>query len=76
MKRKKMIDEIIFQNTEKLPSETWERVTVDELIDDSVPVGGVSISKSDIDWLLNGGVIVDKTDCEHTRLIMLNNERG
>ena len=49
MKRKKMIDEIIFQNTEKLPSETWERVTVDELVDDSVPVGGVSISKSDID---------------------------
>ena len=76
MKRKKMIDEIIFQNTEKLPSETWERVTVDELIDDNVPVGGVSISKSDIDWQLNGGVIIDKTDCEHTRLIMLNNERG
>ena len=76
MKRKKMIDEIIFQNTEKLPSETWERVTVDELVDDNVPVGGVSISKSDIDWLPNGGVIVDKTDCEHTRLIMLNNERG
>lgn len=76
MKRKKMIDEIIFQNTEKLPSETWERVTVDELIDDNTPVGGVSISKSDIEWLLNGEVIVDRTDCEHTRLIMLNNERG
>ena len=76
MKQKRTIDEVIFQNTDKLSSEAWERVTVDELIDDSVPVGGVSISKNDIDWLLNGGVIVDKTDCEHTRLIMLNNERG
>ena len=69
-----LLDEVIFQNTNKLAKETWEKITVDGVIDSNVPVGGISISKSDIDWLLNGGVIVDKTDCEHTRLIMLNNE--
>lgn len=69
-----LLDEVIFQNTNKLTKETWEKITVDGVINSNVPVGGISISKSDIDWLLNGGVIVDKTDCEHTRLIMLNNE--
>lgn len=71
---KMLLDEVIFQNTDKLTKETWEQITVDGVINSNVPVGGISISKSDIDWLLNGGVIVDKTDCEHTRLIMLNNE--
>lgn len=69
-----LLDEVIFQNTNKLTKETWEQITVDSVVNSNVPVGGISISKSDIDWLLNGGVIVDKTDCEHTRLIMLNNE--
>lgn len=71
---KMLLDEVIFQNTDKLTKETWEQITVDGVINSNVPVAGISISKSDIDWLLNGGVIVDKTDCEHTRLIMLNNE--
>lgn len=71
---KMLLDDVIFQNTEKLTKETWEQITVDDVINSNVPVGGISISKNDIDWLLKGGVIVDKTDCEHTRLIMLNNE--
>lgn len=71
---KMLLDEVIFQNTEKLSQEVWERITVDGVINSNVSVGGISISKNDIDWLLKGGVIVDKTDCEHTRLIMLNND--
>lgn len=42
---KMLLDEVIFQNTEKPTKETWEQITADDVINSNVPVGGISISK-------------------------------